>query len=285
MLNARSGTAVQGREVQSLFRDLGVGCQLLPLDDPALDGGDLTAAALDCDVLVAAGGDGTINAVASILVRSGSAAALGILPLGTCNDLARSLGVECDLEMSADVIVRGRNAALDVIGLDGGHICVNQANGGFSGAVADDVEEAKRSLPRPLAYLKASVETLQEKPEYELELAIDGERLITRAINITVANARFSGGGVPTAPDANPSDGLMDVVVLTARSRLGLLTLLPALRAGKHRGEDGVIHRRARQLELRSEPAMPFSVDGEAWDEHPHRFEVEPRRLRVRVPA
>lgn len=193
--------------------------------------------------------------------------------------------MKCDLEASAGVIVRGRDAALDVIRLDDGTICVNQANGGFSGAVADEVEEEKQSLPGLLAYLTASAETLRERPEYELQLAIDGERLATRAFNVTVANARFSGGGVPTAPEADPSDGLMDIVMLEARSRLGVLALLPALRGGDLPDEDGVIYRRARHLELSSDPVMPFSVDGEPRDDHPRRFEVETGRLRVRVPA
>lgn len=116
------------------------------MGDPAFDEDRLATAAHACDVLVAVGGDGTINAAASILVGSGSAAALGIMPLGTCNDLAHRLGIECDLEASAGVIVRERTAALDVIRLDGGPICVNQANGGFSGAVADEVAEGKQSL-------------------------------------------------------------------------------------------------------------------------------------------
>ena len=146
------------------------------------------------------------------------------------------------------------------------------------------MEEEKESLPGPLAYLKASA-ALREKPEYELTLAVDGERLALRALNLSVANARFSGGGIPTAPGADPSDGLMDIVILEARSRLGLLALLPRIRAGEHLEEDGVIHRRARRFELFARPDMPFSVDGETRAAHPRSFEILPGRLRVRVPA
>jgi len=285
VLNPTSGTAAAAQDVCAVFAQRGATCELIAMD--AVERGDdgVQQVVRRCDVLVAAGGDGTIRTAATLLVQGGSAAALGVLPLGTNNDFSRSLHVPADLPASADVIVHGRSVPLDVLRLDDGTICINQANGGFSGAVRAATEDAKQTVPTTVAYGTAALAAFAALPTYALTLVVDGERVTTRALDITIANARFAGGGVPTAPRADYADGKLDIVIIEERSRLSLLTLLPQIRRGAHLDAEGVWYRQATQLAFVSEPAMPFSIDGEVRAQPPRSFTVEPHRLHVRVAA
>lgn len=285
LLNPRSGTAASEAQVRAAYKQLGVECEIVPLTGARGDMERAQEAAQRCDVLAAAGGDGTINAAATALVRSGSEAALGIMPLGTCNDFSRSLQLPPDITESVEVIVCGQSAPLDVICIEDGRVVINQANGGFSGVVAQELEENMKARWGSLGYWRAGLEALGEPTEYEVTAVIDGERMKVRAVNLTVANGRFSGGGVPVAPNADPSDGKMDIVILESRMRITMLPLIPRLLRGTHLESDGVVYRQATRMELFVRPDMPFSIDGEVEDEHPRRFEVLPGRLRVRVAA
>ena len=284
VFNSRSGTAAAEEEIERAFGMLGVECEVVPLSGEESEG-RACEAARRCDVFVAAGGDGTVNAAAAMLVESGSAAALGLLPMGTANDFRRTLGLPDGWRDCAEAIVRGRSVPLDVVGMEDGRIMVNQANGGVSGRVAQEIEAETKGRWGAFGYWRASLDVAQDMPEYEVTAVIDGERLQTTVLNFSVANARYSGGGVPVAPDASISDGEMDIVIVESRMRIALLPLLPRILSGNHLGTDGVIFRRAKKLEFYSLPDMPFSVDGELREDNPRRFEVFPGRLRVRVPA
>ncbi len=281
-LNPNSGSAAREDEVRAAFRTFGVECVVLPLDEDA--GKRLHEAAHSCDVLVAGGGDGTVSSVADALVRSGGAAMLGLLALGTANDLCRSLGIPADLNEGVAVIVQGRTVPLDGIRLDDGRVFVNQANGGLGGGVAQQLEDDVKSRWGPLGYWRAAVDAAQEPQEYKLSLVVDGEPLEVCAMNVTVANARFAGGGVELAPLAVYSDGKLDLIIMEGRSKLGLVSLIPRVLSATHTDMEDVIALQARRVEFSATPEMPFSIDGELTEEHPHLFEVLPGRLRVRVP-
>lgn len=283
LLNSGSGGALSPEEVEASVSGCGLDTRVLLIED--LEPDDLVELAADCDLLVAAGGDGTVNAAAQALYKAGGDAVLGLLPLGTGNDLARTLEIPTDLEGAARVLVHGSIQPLDVVLLDQERIMINQANGGFSGTLAQTMDEKTKGRWGPLAYLRASVDMFTEMPEYEVSLDLDGERLSTRVLNLSVANGRYSAGGVPVAPDADPSDGLFDIVLFQAAMKLAILPLAPRILRGTHLDAEEVIFRRGRVLRLRAEPTMPFSIDGELCDEHPSRFELLPGRLRVMVPA
>ncbi len=285
MLNPRSGTAATENQVREAFGRHGVECEIVELEGAEEDKDRACEAVRRSDVLVAAGGDGTVNAAATVLYKANSGAELGVIPMGTANDLSRSLGLPADLDTCAAVIVYGRSVPIDLITLANGRVMINQANGGFSGTVAQELQEEMKSRWGPFAYLRASVDVFTEMPDYELTMVVDGERLQVQALNLSVANAQFSGGGVPVAPEADYSDGLMDIMIVESRLKLAMLPLIPRILTGTHLGAEGIVYRRAKSLHLFMDPPMPFSIDGEPNDEHPSHFEVEPGRLRVRVPA
>lgn len=283
LFNSRSGTALSVEDIAETLHTYGLEGCILELD--GLQESRLLEAACHCDLFVAAGGDGTVNTTAQALYRSGSQAVLGLLPMGTGNDLARTLEIPGDLDTGVQVLARGRTRPLDAVRLDEDRIMVNQANGGFSGEVARAMDEETKGRWGPLAYLRASIDVLTDMPEYDVTLDLDGECLNARVVNLSVANARYSAAGVPVAPHADVTDGELDVVLFQAGMKRAILPLAPRILMGTHIDAEEVIYRRGKVLRLTSEPAMPFSVDGELNEEHPRRFEILPGQLRVRVPA
>lgn len=123
--------------------------------------------------------------------------------------------------------------------------------------------------------------TLPELTAYETALEWeDGSVERLEALNVVVANGRTVGAGVRVAPEADPEDGLLDVVIVRPGSTLALAGLGARLAAGNVLGSDLVVHRRARRLALRSRPGMPFNADGDLLPPGDLRFTALPRALR-----
>ena len=236
--------------------------------------------------VIAAGGDGTLNEVVNGLAVDFGAARLGLLPLGTGNDFARSIGVPAELDGALAVLAAGRTAALDVgraVAATPRHF-VNVSAGGFSGVINEKMDaEVKRSWG-PLSYLRSAVEAFPELAPFQATLRLDGgETLDVSAYSVVVANARYVAAGIPVAPEARLDDGLLDLMIVPESSVPQLAVLVPLVLLGRHTGSDLAIFRRAAAIELRSEPPMSFNVDGELLPDQPTRFEVLPRALRVVV--
>lgn len=259
------------------------------------------AAAEGFDMVVAAGGDGTVNEVVNGLAEAAAKgegrACLGVLPLGTGNDLVRLLGLPADPEEAVAALRRGACRRLDLgeIRAGGeGRFFLNVAAGGFSGEVDKALTpEIKRSWG-PLAYLRAATEALSELDVYEVRIRFDGEETVELpALNVVVANGRFAGGGLPIAPRAHPGDGLLEVVVIPEMPLTSMVALAPRVLAGRHldvleeqeREEETprLIYRRCRTVEVGSEPPMPWNTDGELIGELSPSFRVVPRALTVVV--
>lgn len=222
--------------------------------------------------VVAAGGDGTVHAVVQGLLGSsgggGETPALGILPLGTGNDLARTLGLPRQLEEALAVLRAGAERAIDAIEMAGRELhcwVVNVAAGGFGGEVGEAIPEGSKAAWGPLAYLRAAAERLAELRPHRLELEVDGESIeIPQALNVVVANGRFAGSGAPVAPTARPDDGRLDLVVVPELPIPELVAAVARVLLGEHlEGESDILHRRATEVALRAGPPIPFSLDGE----------------------
>jgi diacylglycerol kinase (ATP) len=236
--------------------------------------------------VVAAGGDGTLNEVVNGLAADFGAARLGLLPLGTGNDFARSIGVPADLDGALAVLAAGRTAALDVGRAVAGtprHF-VNVSAGGFSGLVDEKLDGRTKRAWGPLSYLRSAVEAFPELAPFHVTLRLDGgETLEVSAYSVVVANARYVAAGIPVAPEARLDDGLLDLMIVPESSGPQLAVLVPLVLLGRHTGSDLAVFRRAAAIELRSQPPMSFNVDGEPLPDQPARFEVLPRALRVVV--
>jgi len=254
---------------------------------------DAIYAAQDWQVglLIVAGGDGTVNDVVNGLGRAGfpKDVTLGILPAGTGNDLAATLCIPEDTELAEDVIRQNRERRLDVARVRsegiGERYFINVATGGLGAEISDANDEELKKRWGKLSYLRASLEVARNFDVRELSLYLDGEERRVDAVNIAVGNCRYTGGGWPATPKANPEDGLLDVVVIETLGVADLLGLAPAvLEESGYLDRDGVLFVRAKEIRVETQPpGLEFTADGEIIGNEPAQFSVLPQTLKVIV--
>jgi diacylglycerol kinase (ATP) len=235
----------------------------------------------DADLVIIGGGDGTLNAAAEGLVEAGLP--LGILPLGTANDLARTLEIPTDIVEASRVIAAGLTHRIDLGRVSGKHF-FNVASMGLSVHVARqlgvDIKRRWGVLGYPLTVWRA----LGRHRSFRAEIRCDGTRARVRTIQISVGNGRYYGGGMTIAADAAIDDGVLDVVSLAPQGLVELILNLPALRWGRHEGAQRVRHWRCREIEIRTVRSMPVNTDGEVTTRTPAHIVVVPKALSVYVP-
>ena len=153
------------------------------------------------------------------------------------------------------------------------------AVGGFSPVVSEKAEEAKDRWG-PLAYLRGAVGALPELQGFDAVLTLEGpdgpERLRVETYNLVLSNGRYVASGIPVAPHSILDDGLLDVMIVPTASFAQLALLVPQVLLGRHLESELVLLRRASRVEVESDPAMAFNVDGEVIGEGPAAFEVLP---------
>jgi YegS/Rv2252/BmrU family lipid kinase len=234
------------------------------------------------DLVIIGGGDGTLNAAAEALVEAGLP--LGILPLGTANDLARTLEIPTDPIEASKVVAAGQTLRIDLGRVNGKHF-FNVASMGLSVHVARqlgvDVKRRWGVLGYPLTLWSA----LGRQRSFRAEIRCNGTRVRIRTMQVSVGNGRHYGGGMTIAADAAIDDGLLDVVSLAPQGLLELILSLPALRWGQHERAAGVRHWRCRDIEISTVRSLPINTDGEVTTRTPAQIVVIPKALSVYVPA
>jgi diacylglycerol kinase (ATP) len=207
--------------------------------------------------VVLLGGDGSLHAAAN--ARS-VAPELALIPAGGANNVARSLGVPLDLDAAARLAVEGRAASLDAIAVHtraGRYLAVEGVSAGFH-AIARTQYTATNSADK-LAGIRAGLGAVRGFEPFTIALSLDGAARLTRIAQLFIANMPLYGPSLRVAP-ANPSDGLLDVV-LVDRNRAGLFALVPHLRRGTHLGRAGVQHLRARSIKIATHGRSPIVAD------------------------
>ncbi len=238
------------------------------------------------DYLVVAGGDGTLNEVVNGVAQTRRRPRIGIVPLGTGNDFARTLGLPPSIEENIDILRAGRTRAIDIVRVRSKRIryFVNVAAGGFSGIVRRKMTPEIKRTWGPLAYIRGAAAALPKLRAYKTRITLDGSEEISTALyNVVIANGRFAAGGLPIAPDADPADALLDVVLIPRRSPTEIALLAAEIILGKHFSCNEVIFRRAKKISVRSKPGMWFNVDGELVGSVPATFQILPRALKFVV--
>ena len=238
------------------------------------------------DLIVAAGGDGTMNEVLNGVAADFGKVTFGILPLGTANDFARTINFPPDVPAAVDALLALNRQQVDVIRYSGEEVryFLNTSAGGFSGLVNEAMTDEMKQTWGPFAYLRTAAEVFPNLTDYRTFVSFDDEpEQKLHLYNMVVANARYVAGGIPIAPDALLNDGLADVVMVPAASMLELAVLGPQIVLGTHIGSELVHFRQARKITVRSEPGMWFNVDGELMGNSPATFEVLPQVLKLIV--
>lgn len=237
------------------------------------------------ETLVVVGGDGSVHTAVAALLRRGELTAdrpLGLIPLGTGNDLARTLGVPLDPADAARALLSGTPRALDLVVDDVGGVVVNAVHLGIGAEAAKKAGALKDRLGAA-AYAVGSVAAGVRPGGWSLHVEVDGETVHVddEVLMVAIANGRTIGGGAELAPDAAPDDGLVDVVVATSTGPLARLGFATSLRAGEHVDRDDVLVVRGRSVTVTGEE-FPVNADGElsgpvstrTWDVRPAAWSV-----------
>jgi YegS/Rv2252/BmrU family lipid kinase len=244
----------------------------------------------DLGGVVVLGGDGSLHAVVDAL-RSGGRLAdvvIGLVPLGTGNDFAATVGLPADTAGAAQVIIARRTRQIDLI-IDGAdHVVVNAAHIGIGAEAARAARPWKKMLG-PVGYAIGAVLTGLRgltRPGAHLEIVIDGKPLPRRepVIQVAVGNGRFVGGGAPLLPQADPSDGQLDVAVSYTESPRRRIAYAWSVRRGDHHRRDDVVYVRGTEISVRGEK-LPCTSDGElSPPSSEHSWRIEPAALTMYVP-
>ncbi len=233
--------------------------------------------------IVAWGGDGTVNEIASTLAFRD--ATLGIIPSGSGNGLARELHIPLDPVGAIDVALNGRDVQIDAGELDG-HLFFNVAGIGLDARVAHRFATEGLLIRGFRKYLTITAQELFSYTPDEHTVVADGDAVRVRALLIAIANSRQYGNGALIAPEARLNDGLLDVVVVAARSPLAALVQVPRIFAGHIARIRGVTTRRAAEITITSAKPVVYHVDGEPFVGSAEiTVRTRPGALRVRVPA
>jgi YegS/Rv2252/BmrU family lipid kinase len=247
--------------------------------------GEVATAVLDhrgaVGAVVVAGGDGTLNAAAP-----GLAAAelpFGIIPLGTANDLARTLAIPDDPRAAADVVVAGRTSALD-LGSVNGRPFFNVASIGLSAELARTITQAEKRNWGKLGYASAGLRVLARARPFYARITHAGTSVDVLTLQVAVGNGRHYGGGSVVASRAAIDDGRLDLYSLEFKSVWRLALMLRAFRQGAHGARQGVRTMRGVAFEVRTRRPRSINADGELITRTPAHFRVHPAALRVFVP-
>lgn len=242
--------------------------------------------ASDCEVIVSAGGDGTLNEIVNGMAAAGCAAVLAVVPLGTGNDFARTIGTPNDLDAAIESVLSIEPRPIDLVRVTSEQVryYVNVSSGGFSGLVDEKLTPEMKRTWGPLAYLRSAAAAFPDLRGYTTRVAFDDAAAQEVDLyNVVVANGRYVAGGIPIAPEADVTDGLLDVVLIPERGPADLALLAAQIVVGKHLSSDAIIFRRAKKVTIGSRPGMWFNVDGELIGNEPATFELLPAAMRCVV--
>jgi diacylglycerol kinase (ATP) len=244
------------------------------------------AAASGAALVVAVGGDGTLNEVVNGVRSAGAEISVGAILTGRGCDACRNFGVPRDPLAAVAALADGHDVRFDLgraEWMDGRRRWFAiSAGAGFDAAVARRAQTWR--MRGTLPYLAAVLATVHRHRPTDAVLEVDGVAEPPTPITAVVAaNGQWFGGGMKIAPQANPADGALDVVVLGALGRLELLRWLPTIYRGTHVRHPRVRVRQARQLRVMG-VALPTHLDGEPAGATPITLTIEPGALRLRVP-
>jgi diacylglycerol kinase (ATP) len=249
------------------------------------------AAERDVPLVLAIGGDGTVSEVADGLVGAATTE-LAIVQRGSGCDIMRTFGIPKDADRALEIAARAPARTIDLgrveyAGRDGAiesrHF-INIASAGLTGVAADRVNRSGKPLGATVAFGWAAVATFVGYRNSRFRVQIDDELIDQVCNNAIVANCRYFAGGMKILPDADPADGLFDVLVWGDVSKLDLALNLHKLYRGTHTGHPKATIRRARRVTVTPDSALPIEVDGEQPGLTPATFEIVPSALRLRAP-
>jgi YegS/Rv2252/BmrU family lipid kinase len=236
----------------------------------------------EIDRVVVGGGDGTLNGVVQELVGTGLP--LAIIPLGTANNLARTLEIPLTIPEACEVAVWGTRRRID-LGRVNDRYFFTTASIGLSVQITEELTSKTKRRWGPLAYGVAAVRALSRSRAFHADISWPGGKRHSRTVQIVVGNGRYYGSALAVAADATIDDARLDLYSLEVRHWVEILALVPSLRRGRHGRKDSVETIRATEFDITTAVPRDINVDGEICRKTPARFRVIPGALEVFAPA
>ena len=237
------------------------------------------------EFLILGGGDGTVSSVVDFLADRGTL--LGLLPLGTANDFARTLDIPEDIEEACKLIANGKVVDID-LGLAGDNFYVNVASVGLSVEATRALSPWLKKSTGPLAYPVAAIRAFLKHEPFSARLTFpegDHEPVeYDRLLQVAVGNGRFYGGGMIVALESGIDDKTLDIYAIDLGRRRDLIGAVRYLKSGDFIKTDGVHNFRTPRVRLETDPDLPVNIDGEVVARTPQDFSVAQNALSVLVP-
>lgn len=283
ILNGKSAGDETLRAAIALLRDEGMDIQVRVTWEKG-DAGRYVKEAqqLGVDTVIAGGGDGTINEVATALVNctGDNIPALGILPLGTANDFATSAGIPETLEKALQLAIVGKAVAVDIARVNDKTCFINMATGGFGTRITTETPEKLKAALGGVSYLIHGLLRLDKLKADRCEIRGEDFQWQGDALVIGIGNGRQAGGGQQLCPQALINDGLLHLRIFTGEE------LLPALLTTLTQPDDNphIIDGKSAWFEISAPHEITFNLDGEPLSGEHFRIEVLPNALQCRLP-
>ncbi|HZA47111.1 MAG TPA: YegS/Rv2252/BmrU family lipid kinase, partial [Rubrobacter sp.] len=236
-------------------------------------------------LLILGGGDGSVSSVVDFLVHH--EVVLGLLPLGTANDFARTLAIPVDVDGACDAIANGKVVDVD-LGLAGDNYFVNVASAGLSVGATQALSPWIKKRAGALAYPVAAVKAFLSHEPFSARITFpDGDHEPIeheRLLQVAVGNGRFYGGGMVVAPDSGIDDRNLDVYAIQLGRHRDMFGVARYLKSGDFIRSGGVSQYRTPRVCLETEPDLPVNIDGEIVAMTPQEFSIAQNALKVLVP-
>ena len=236
-------------------------------------------------LLILGGGDGSVSSVVDFLAHHH--VVLGLLPLGTANDFARTLGIPSDIEGACQTIAAGKMVDVD-LGLAGDNYYVNVASVGLGVEATRALSPWMKKSVGPLAYPAAAIKAFLNHKPFSARLTFpDGDHEPVeheRLLQVAVGNGRFYGGGLVVAPESGMDDRSLDVYAIELGRHRDLIGVARYLKSGDFIRGEGVSHYRTGRVRLETDPELAVNIDGEVVTHTPQNFSVAHNALKVLVP-
>jgi diacylglycerol kinase (ATP) len=233
------------------------------------------------DLIVICGGDGSISSGAMAVMESGLP--LGIMPMGTANDLARTLAIPMDLTAAARVIAAGQTRRIDM-GTVNGHAFFNVASIGLSSELAQGLDPTLKKRFGRLGYALAASKVLTKASRFHATITEKGRTTEVDTFQIAIGNGRHYGGGNVVRDDAEIDDGHLDLYSLELKNLWKLALMLRSFRSGTHGAWQEVRTARCVEFDILTKRPMPVNTDGEIVTATPAHFKVHPQAVAIFAP-
>lgn len=282
LINRHARRGKQGfAQAIDLLDDLGFELITVPVKSSKSPAEYIHYYAHQIDLVIVGGGDGTLNAVVNSLVEH--QLPLGILPLGTANDLARTLGLPLAIAPACQVIAAGHCKAID-LGKVNGRYFFNVASLGLSVEITQQLTKGAKQRWGVLAYGLTALRVLSQTRPFHATIRANGEEFTVKTLQVAVGNGLYYGGGLAIAADATIDDQCLDLYSLNVQHWWQIFYLLFHLPKGQQKFLPWVSTLKAQSIEVITRKARDINTDGEITTHTPANFTVVPRILQVFTP-